>query len=134
MVAALALSGTLIGGSVALADEVMPMATSSIIVSRGNSVQEGVGKVKENASGSDAVVTIHTNIASNDHLQVYFRNKNDNVVSVQAADFSGTISGMTKTVKYRDGKGKKGNRFFPVFSLTYESYSSNLNIKYVYNP
>ena len=131
MVAALAISGTLIGGSVALAAN---SSSGTVAVLRGGEPTEVTNKsvVKSNETGKAAKITVNDSISYNDSLSVYVKNKNDNIVSVESAVFRGTTRATTQSLPYKDGKGKKGNPFYPVFSLAQSSLSSSLTVNFIF--
>ena len=130
LAATLAVSGTLIGGSVALANTL----SGNVTLIRGYTVESDKKVEKTTASGSNAKITINDAIYYQDSVSVNIRNKNDNVVSAEPATFSGTTSSTTKSIKYIDGKGKKGNPFYPIFTLSSSSISERMNINFTFTP
>ena len=130
MVAALALSGTLIGGSVALANTGKSAVTASVDGERlGDAVE------KSNASGSDASILLDTSVPSNVTIGVNIRNKNDNLVNAKTVYFSACAAGTKKDIPYKTDKGKKGNKFRPSFSMTSTNSSMDYyTVKYSFTP
>ena len=129
MAIALALSGTLIGGSVALADS----TTGTVTIARDQTKSmSGISVKKTNDTGKAAKITVYGGIPYNDSLSVYVKNKYDNIVSTRSAVFKGTTSTTTESIPYEDGKGKKGNPFYPVFHLSQSSMSSSLTVSFTF--
>ena len=130
MVAALALSGTLIGGSVALA-----YTSNSIITASTNGERLGDAVEKSSASGSKAYITLNTAVPSYFTLKVNIRNKYDNIANASTATFSACSKGTEKSIPYKTDKGKKGNKFEPAFSLQSTRAGSDfLTINYTFTP
>ncbi len=121
----LALSGTLIGGSVALANT----GTGTI---NGNTI--GAAVEKSSASGSDAHITLNTMLYYHETVSVNILNKNDNYVNKETVDFCDTHVGAKKDIPYKDGKGVKGNMFRPAFIIRPASTVYTSDIKYSFTP
>lgn len=94
----------------------------------------GVQAEKITASGSDASITFNSTISPNDKIIVYVKNQNDNIVSTDKGRWNAVSSGTKKALEYLPNKGKKGNSFYPSFSLDNGSLSSNLTVRFSFQP
>lgn len=129
---AVAAAVTLSAGNVALADS----KTGDFTVDNGNYVEvlKNYKIDKSNASGTAAKFTCNMKVSRSDTLSFYVLNKNNNIVSSEAAVFRNTAAGTTKTAPYREGKGLKGNPFYFRCSLDFHSASSSMKVKYKFVP
>ncbi len=130
MAVMLAVSGMIMGGSIALADT----SSGSITVGRGESVNARTETEKTTATGTDAKITITSVVPTDDTISVNILNKYGNLACAEAATFRAIRVSTTKTLTYMDGKGKKGNLFRPVFGMSNSSRSDVLDVTYTFTP
>ena len=98
----LALSGTLIGGSVALANT----GTGTI---NGNTI--GAAVEKSSASGSDAHITLNTMLYYHETVSVNILNKNDNYVNRKQLIFAILMWEQKRTFHIRMAKASRETCF-----------------------
>lgn len=91
---------------------------------------KGIEKTSE--TGTAAKVTIHQNISEKNSVKVVSINADGDRVSGNAASFHYDTANTTKNIPYLSGKGKKGNKFRPKFTLATGSADKTLKFTFSY--
>lgn len=109
-------------------------SSDTVIVQKNHTVNSDTKTEKTSATGSNGYITFNSRIPATDTVIVYIKNSKNNIVSTDRGRFSGVSAGTMKTLQYLSGKGSKGNKFYPSFSLDNGSQSSSLSISYTFEP
>ncbi len=109
-------------------------SSGSVTLQQGFTVDSETKTEKTSATGSNGYITFKSRIPATDTVIVYIKNTKDNIVSTDKGRFSGVSAGTMKTLEYLSGKGMKGNKFCPSFSLAKGSQSSSLSVSYTFEP
>ena len=123
----------LTSGILATANAATGTYSGTVTVYRDSTTNVNVATEKTTASGSDAKITFGSAISANDRLVVYIKNQNDNVVSYTGS-FYNISAGKPQSLSYMPNKGKKGNSFYPCFSLNSSSMSTSITTSYTFQP